>query len=179
MRWFLSVLAILSSSVFGEPGYTEIGGVTVRVSSQDAVSAKREALASATVRAFGRLMDRDFPEAAQLKGKLPGDQIQSCVYDYSVEREKFSGRVYIGEFTFRFSRDDVFRLLRSYGVSGQEEGSKERKVAVYTKDYLKNSDFFKEVPIDLFSKGKVVLRVSSEFKKRLEDKQIKFAEVDA
>ena len=179
MRHFLFLSLFIVLSGYGETSYPEVSEITVKTSARDSLSAKQKALSIATERAFNKLIDINFPEATRLKGKLSFTQLRDCVYDYSIEQEKFSGTVYIAEFSFRFAEDKLLKLFRFYGISEPETKAKILKMTIYTKDYLDNPKIFKDVSIHSFSREKMTISISSEFKKRLKEKNIKFAEINA
>ena len=179
MKRFLFLLGFFSLNLFGDTGYLEVGEITVKTSDRNSLSAKQKALEISAKKAFDKLIDINFPEADRLKGKLSHSQIRNCVYDYSIEQEKFSGKTYIAEFSFRFSEDTVLKTLRSQGILEPEKKVKKLRVAIYREDYLRNPEIFKNVSVHLFSKKKIILNISPEFKDVLKESKIKFAEINS
>ncbi len=84
----------------------------------NAVAAKREAIADGRRRAFRSLLKRlvavtdyhRFP-------RLDGAALEALVDGYSVRREKNSRTEYLATLDYRFNREAVVALLRSYGLS--------------------------------------------------------------
>lgn len=178
MKGFLFLLAFFLLDAFGVSDYLEVNEVTVKTFAKNSFSAKQKAISLSAEQAFDKLIDINFPEANNLKGKLSADQIQKCIYDYSIEQEKFSGKVYIGEFSIRFEEEKVLNLLHSHGILESERKLIRSKIAVYMEDYLSNPIIFKDVSVFLFSQKRIILNASSEFKKILKEKKVKFAEIN-
>jgi hypothetical protein len=94
--------------------------VEVKHRAVDAVSAKAKALASAFRIAFLDLlqdhMKMDKNGAESVSCAVSDGQVFDCVYDYSVEHEKYSDSFYMAEISCRFSRKNVSALLESCGI---------------------------------------------------------------
>ena len=145
VKGFLVSLLFCLFSVSAEVPCFEVNGVTEKATDRNSLVAKQKALSGSMSRAFNRLLDSYFPEAESLKNKVPEEKIQDCIYDYSIDQEKFSGKAYIAKFSFRFLKDAVQKILRSHNIAGHEERKSETlAVAIYTQDYLNNYDQLKE-----------------------------------
>lgn len=181
MKRFLFLLLFCSFSVLAKGSYLEISGVTTKEVGRDSLAAKQKALSNSTNKAFNRLLDSYFPEAVSLKNKIRGSEIQNCVYDYSIDQEKFSGKTYIARFSFRFSKKAVKKLLRDHNISNyEEEGkSKTNTIALYTQDYLDNYTQLQVYKVILFSPRRIVLEIPVNKLKSLADRNIAFKKVNA
>ena len=115
-----------------------------------------------------------------IQSKVSEEKIQNCVYDYSIDQEKFSGRVYIAKFSFRFDRDKVVNVLREYNIESAEyQKSKDVNICVYTQDYLESYGQLRQYQVVLFSGRRMVLKVPLEEIKYLNNSKIVFEKVDA
>ena len=160
VKGFLVSLLFCLFSVSAEVPCFEVNGVTEKATDRNSLVAKQKALSGSMSRAFNRLLDSYFPEAESLKNKVPEEKIQDCIYDYSIDQEKFSGKAYIAKFSFRFLKDAVQKILRSHNIAGHEERKSETLVvAIYTQDYLNNYDQLKECKVVVFSPKRMVLEI--------------------
>ena len=110
----LVLFLFFSFSVFAD--YLEVSGVTVKMTAKNSLTAKQRAVTTSYHKAFGKLLTSYFPNAKSVQNKIPEKEIQDCVYDYSIDHEKFSGRVYIAQFSFRFDEDKVARILKDHNI---------------------------------------------------------------
>ncbi len=180
MKRFLVLPLFFSLGVSADASYLEVNGVTTRITDRNSLVAKQRALSNSTNRAFHRLLDSYFPEAVSLKGKIREDKIQDCVYDYSVDQEKFSGKTYIAKFSFRFSKEAVQKILRSHNISSFEEKKSEKSnVVVYTQDYLNHYKQLKEYKVVLFSPKRLILEVPADEMSPLIHSRIAFERFNA
>jgi hypothetical protein len=104
--------------------------VEVKQKASNAIGAKQKALASAFRFAFLELLKDQLGieagDAENISRKVSNDQLSDCVYDYSVEHEKYSDSFYIAELSCRFSKKNIAILLESFEKRAEdtvEEGS--------------------------------------------------------
>ena len=179
MKRFLFLLLFCSFSVLAKGSYLEISGVTTKEVGKDSLAAKQKALSNSTNKAFNRLLDSYFPEAVSLKNSIRGSEIQDCVYDYSIDQEKFSGKTYIARFSFRFSKKAVKKILKNHNISSHEERkSKTNTVALHTQDYLDNYAQLRGYKVILFSPRRIVLEIPVNKLKSLAGRNIAFKKVN-
>lgn len=177
---FLVLLVFVSFSVFADDSYLEVSGVTVKMTAKDSLTAKQKAVSTSYYKAFGKMLASYFPDAKMIQSKVSEEKIQNCVYDYSIDQEKFSGRVYIAKFSFRFDRDKVVNVLREYNIESAEyQKSKDVNICVYTQDYLESYGQLRQYQVVLFSGRRMVLKVPLEEIKYLNNSKIVFEKVDA
>lgn len=179
VKGFLVSLLFCLFGVSAEVPCLEVNGVTAKATDRNSLAAKQKALSGSTNRAFNRLLDSYFPEAVSLKNKIQEEKIQDCIYDYSIDQEKFSGKTYIAKFSFRFSKEAVQRILRNHNIIGHEEKKSETDiVAIYTQDYLNNYERLKEYKVVLFSPRRMVLEVPATALTDLFDLQLAFEKIN-
>ena len=180
MKRFLVLLLFCSFNVLAKGSYLEVSGVTTKEVDKDSLAAKQKALSNSTNKAFNRLLDSYFPEAVSLKNKVRGSEIQNCVYDYSIDQEKFSGKTYIARFSFRFSKKAVEKILKRHNILNYEKKkSKTSTVALYTQDYLDNYTRLQGCKVILFSPKRIVLEIPVSKLKSLMNRNIAFKKVNA
>lgn len=180
IKRFLVLLLFCSFCVLAEDSYLEVNGVTTRATGSNSLVAKQKALSNSTNRAFNQMLDSYFPEAVSLKNRIRERKIQNCVYDYSVDQEKFSGKTYIAKFSFRFSKEAVQKILREYKIAGHEEKkSKKTTVAIYTRDYLNNYGRLRDCKVVLFSPKRMILEIPANELSSLTDYNIAFEKTNA
>ena len=180
MKRFLFLLIFCSFSVLAESPYLEVSGVTTKEKGKDSLTAKQKALSSSTNKAFNRLLDSYFPEAVSLKNRIREKEIQNCVYDYSIDQEKFSGKTYIARFSFRFSKEAVQKVFRSHNIANYEEKKSQKDtVVLYTQDYLSRYELLQGYKVVLFSPRRMILEVPANELKSLTDYNIVFEKINA
>lgn len=180
MKKILVSLLFFSFCVFADDSYLEINGITSKASSVNSLAAKQSVFSNALNRAFGRMLSTYFPKARSLEGEVQEKTIQDCLYDYSIDQEKFSGRTYIARFSFRFSKKTVQKLLRKHNLLDQEEARSESEiVAVHTQDYLSKYDQLKEYKVVLFSPKRIILEVPEADLKTFLNSKVAFAKINA
>ena len=176
MKGLLVSLLFSSFCVFAEDSYLEVNGVTSKATGVNSLAAKQSVFSNALNRAFGRMLENYFPEVSALQEKIEEKVIQDCVYDYSIDQEKFSGRTYIARFSFRFSKKAVKKLLLSRNMLAQERRESEAKiVAIYAQDYLQKYDQLKNYKVIMFSPKKVILEISESESKNFLNAGVVFA----
>ena len=180
MKRFLVLLISFPFCVLAETSYLEVNGVTTKEVDRNSLAAKQKALSNSASRAFNRMLDSYFPEAASLKNKIREDKIQNCIYDYSIDQEKFSGKAYIARFSFRFSKEAVQKILRDHNILSHEDKKiKTNDVVLYTRDYLNKYEELREYKIVLFSPNRIILKISTDEMKFLADHNITFRKINA
>lgn len=161
MKNFLVSLLFYSFCVFAEDDYLGVNDVTSKATEVNSLAAKQAVFSNALNRAFERMLESYFPEVSSLQDKVEARVIQDCVYDYSIDQEKFSGRTYIARFSFRFSKKAVKALLLNRNMLTQEKKGPEVKVvAIYTQDYLQKYDWLKKCKVMMFSSKRILLKIS-------------------
>lgn len=177
---FFVFLIFISFNVFADDSYLEVSGVTVKMTAKDSLTAKQRAVSTSYHKAFGKLIASYFPDAKSVQNKVSEKAIQDCVYDYSIDQEKFSGKVYIAQFSFRFDRDKVLRVLRGYNIESTEyRKSSSVDIAVYTQDYLDFYSQLRQYRVILFSPKRIILKVPSDEVRALVNSRIVFEKVNA
>jgi len=180
MKRSLFLLLFFSFSIFAESPYLEVSGVTTKETDKDSLAAKQKALSKSTNKAFNRLLESYFPEAVSLKDKIRKKEIQKCVYDYSIDQEKFSGKTYIAKFSFRFSKKDVQKILRGHNIAEYKEKKSEKNTVVLrTKDYLSNYIRLRKYKVILFSPKRMLLEIPIGELRSLTDYDIALKKVNA
>lgn len=133
--------------------------VQIKSIGENSLAAKQKALSVAARRAFSSLLDQytaelveiDNPDSVLKEEALPplssfsDREINNCVYDYSIDNEKYSESVYICEVRYRFDSKKIISLLQNYNVKCRLSGINKPagiEVAVYTKDFIRNSSKF-------------------------------------
>jgi hypothetical protein len=165
MKRLLFLLFALSFYVFADSEYFEIKDVEVKQESKNSLVAKEEALRKAARLAFKEIIES---EAKPLSVESVSDhKIQDCVYDYSIEQEKFSESFYIGRISYRFSKHRVASLLKSFGLDadfGKNENEKFVRLAIHPKAFLYCANELKKlkVVVERFSNERVVFRIDKE-----------------
>lgn len=180
MKKILVSLLVFSFCVFAEDSYLEINGVTSKASSANSLAAKQTVFSNALNRAFGRMLSTYFPKIRSFEDKVQEKNIQDCLYDYSVDQEKFSGKTYIARFSFRFSKKAVQKLLRKHNLLDREAKTSESEtVVIYTQDYLGGYDQLKEYKVVMFSPKRIVLEVPESDLKAFLNSKVTFAKINA
>ncbi len=178
-KLFVSLL-LFSFSVFAEDSYLEVAGIGSRASDSNSLAAKSIVFSNALNRAFGRILQNYFPEVESLVEEVSEKDIQDCLYDYSIDQEKFSGTTYIARFSFRFSKDAVTRFLRHQNLIDREEkNSGAEMVAIYTQDYFSKYDQLKDYKVVVSSPKRTIFEIPKAELKPLMDAKVAFAKVNA
>lgn len=165
---FVSLFAF--SSVMGD-GYFSVTDVEVRVQAKNSFVAQQEAQNSAMLKGFSKVLSKEFGALEAKPSEFTGQEVSSCLCDYSIDREKFSRTVFIGKFSFRFHRDRIALLLKKHGFdvpSAQYEKATTRYVVLRSVFEL-HSDLFWEnnAKIEKFNSEKVVFEMSEENAKNM------------
>ncbi len=182
MKYFLfSLFVIFSLNSFCSSKFININEITVKISDKNSLIAKQKALSNAQNLAFSKLIIVQYPEVNYVKDKISLNQIQECIYDYSIEEEKFTEKIYMAEFSFRFSKEKLKHLFKSYGINSDEDEMSvimNNSLVVYTKDFLNHFNLFQNVSIKRFSARRMILQISKQQKDILKNNYIKFAEIN-
>lgn len=110
---FASILTFFTA--MGD-GYFSVTDVEVRVQAKNSFVAQQEAQNSAMLKAFSKVLQKEFSNlSADISSRFTDQEISSCLCDYSIDKEKFSQTVFVGKFSFRFHRDRVALLLKKHG----------------------------------------------------------------
>ncbi|MDR1375429.1 MAG: hypothetical protein LBJ45_01275 [Holosporaceae bacterium] len=141
--------------------FWEIHKVKIKQSDENSFYAKQKALANALRSAFRKLVVEKLNADSQIAEKISNAQIQECIYDYSIENEKYSDSFYIAELSYRFSREKVSLLLESRGVIlnvPKKNYSEKIKIVLRSRDFLQNIAMLRKLDffVELFSGEKVV-----------------------
>jgi hypothetical protein len=160
----------------------EVKKIEVKQKDKNSFVAKQKALYVAARFAFRKLISKILKEDVKIAEKILQKQIQDCVYDYSIDQEKYSNSFYIAEFSYRFSKRKTANLLRDYGVNIdlQEESSlKTIKLIVYAKDFLKHANKLKNLNVstELFSGEKVIFSIDERNIEKFREFGIKYAQL--
>ena len=180
MKKLFVLFLLFSFSVFAEDSYLEVRGIASKASAGDSLTAKSVVFSNALNRAFGRMLRNYFPEARPLDDEVPEKNIQDCLYDYSIDQEKFSGTTYIARFSFRFSKDAVTKLLRQHNAIETEKVKSDAElIAIYTQDYSAKYDLLKDYKVVVFSPKRMILEIPSIELKSFLDSKVAYAKVNA
>lgn len=96
----------------------EVTGVQVDVTAENATAARTKALADGARQALAMLVERYVPEDRRARfSRMPQDQIEDMISDFSIRSEKSSAVRYIATLDYRFKASRASRLLRSAGVT--------------------------------------------------------------
>ncbi|MDR0968258.1 MAG: hypothetical protein LBL99_01315 [Holosporaceae bacterium] len=177
MKRLLFLLAAANFYAFADSSYFEVENVEVKRQSKNSLIAKEEAARQAARSAFGKLIEKETQSLQKLS--FSDREIQDCVYDYSIDQEKISNTVYVGRFSYRFSKNKVATLLRSRGanVDFGEKQSGKVKLAVYRKDFLRNADDLEKlkIAVEEFSNERVVFEIAKKRIPNFRKLRIKYA----
>jgi hypothetical protein len=156
-----------------------MGDIEIKQKGNNSLAAKQVALSRAVRLAFRKMIED------HLKGAFPesisNQQIQNCVYDYSIDQEKFSDLIYIGRISYRFFKNKVASLLEPYGihVDIQEDERKEAdiRLAIYLEDFLRCAKELREIKaaVEKFSDQKVVFSIKKKYVDDFRKLRIRYA----
>lgn len=137
--FFVAVVFLFCEVVFADGPCFEISDIEVKQTARDSLSAKQAALSISLRKAFAEMLATEFRTVKiNLKG-VSAKCLQKCIFDYSIEYEKTSDSVYIGRFTYRFSKREVVNFLRERGikVDAKKILAQDTKVAIWRNDFIK------------------------------------------
>jgi Uncharacterized protein conserved in bacteria (DUF2066). len=113
----LAVIVAWAVPVAAQENPYEVTGVHVDVTAEDAAAARRQALADGARLALEQMVERYVPEERRGRfAKMPQQQIEDMISDFSIRSEKTSAVRYIATLDYRFKPSRVSRLLRSAGA---------------------------------------------------------------
>ncbi|MDR2107302.1 MAG: hypothetical protein LBO73_02155 [Holosporaceae bacterium] len=167
-RFFPFLLLCTTLGVSAGSPYVEVKDIEVKQRGKNSVAAKQSALDAALHQAFRKALGVVSDVLPRSALQTPVRQIQDCLYDYSVDQEKFSDSVYIGRISYRFRRDRLVSLLKSLGVEadvgddGEGEKDTSVKLAVHLEDFILNSNALREMNavVEKFSDDKIMFRLN-------------------
>ncbi len=177
MKYLGTLAACVFFSAHGASESLKIDNVITKITAKNSLQAKQVALESATKRAFARLLNAHYPEAGFLQNKVSYEQLQPLITDYSVEQEKFSGKIYIAEFSFRFSEQKVVKFLNEHGIAEKSKQTSEAKIAIYTDEYLNYYGLFRGYDVLVFSAQKMILKAGLHDISELKSRNIRFVKL--
>ena len=168
MKCILLLLMMIGFRVSADSGYFEIRDVEVKQKGSNSLIAKQKALLEANRFAFKKIIeDVSKGQCLTMLKSISDQQIQSCIYDYSIDQEKFSELFYIGKISYRFSKNKILALLKSHGIHTdiQNEENKIIKLAVYLSDFIHRANELNklEVIVEKFSDTKVVFNINKRY----------------
>jgi hypothetical protein len=178
VKRFLFLLVALHFCILADSGYFDVKDIEVKQRESNSLIAKQNALRQATNLAFKKMIQTELDQNFPSINSISNPQIQDCIYEYSIDQEKFSDSVYIGKISYRFSKNKVMALLKSYGLEIKPEDKvKIVRLSVYLKDFLIHEKKLREmkVIIEKFSDNKIIFSINGEHIKRFRRLRIKYA----
>ncbi|MDR0632020.1 MAG: hypothetical protein LBF54_02165 [Holosporaceae bacterium] len=179
MKRLSFLLFLLRLCVFADSQYFEVRDIEIKQKGKNSLAAKQVALDRAARLALKKMIEDE------LKGSFPesisNQQIQNCVYDYSIDQEKFSDSIYIGRISYRFLKNKISSLLKPHGinVSIQDDEGKANDVrlSVYLVDFLRRARELRKIKaaVEKFSDQKVVFRIKKKYIDDFRKLRIKYA----
>ncbi|MDR2646245.1 MAG: hypothetical protein LBC04_03685 [Holosporaceae bacterium] len=177
MKPLFFLLFTVNLCVFADSRYLESRNVKVKQEGRNSLEAKQAALRRANRLAFSKALNMELKTIESVSD----GEIQDCIYDYSIEREKFSASVYIGEFFYRFYKSRISSLLKSHGIhmDFQNEENNIVKLAVYWKDFIRRSNELNKlkVIVEKFSDKKVVFNINRKYIGDFRKLRMKYAQI--
>lgn len=162
MRYSLLIWLFVVFSCLAESSNLKVCDVEIKQAGQNSLIAKQKALYKSARKAFNRVINRDFREFSSYAEYVSTQQIQNCIYDYSIKHEKFSNSFYIADFLYRFSANKIAEVLNRFGAN-IKTSSREKSVhvGVYRDDYVNNAEALQQIGAEVvkFSSVRVVLKV--------------------
>lgn len=162
MRYSLLIWLFVGFSCFAESSNLKVCDVGIKQAGQNSLIAKQKALHNSARKAFDRVINRDFREFSSYAEYVSTQQIQNCIYDYSIKHEKFSNSFYIADFSYRFSADKIAEALNRFGANIKRVShGKFVYVGIYRDDFVNNADALQQIEVEVvrFSSVRVVLKV--------------------
>jgi hypothetical protein len=122
--------------------YFSVGGIEVKQKDRDTQSAKQKALKVAFRSALAKVISATLGLDSSVTEGISDQQISACMYDFSIDSEKYSDCFYIAELSCRFNKNDVYDLLQNRGiglaVAVDEKNSEKMQIALYLQDFIDN-----------------------------------------
>lgn len=151
-----------------------VSGIEVRVHASNAVDGKEKAQSESIKLAFAQLISDHYNDFGVDVSQVLERDIWECVYDFSIEKEKYSSAIYIGRFVYRFDDNKVKNLIGK--VIGKQLDTKNSNLVCFVADL---SDFvnylsrLKEIKIDKFQHDRVMFYISADKVEKLKSLNIK------
>jgi len=178
MKHFLFLLPLIGSCAFADLRYFEIRDMEIKEEGKNSLAAKQKALIKTARSAFKKILDKD---KSAIVSSISDRQIQNCIYDYSIDQEKFSDSVYIGRISYRFSKKKVASLLSPLGIKIEleEEPNNFIKLAIYMQDFMVNIKKLRELKIivERFSSEKMIFRIEKNRVDQFRQLNVKYAQL--
>jgi hypothetical protein len=162
MRIFLIVAFLFQmiSGVFADDVW-DTEPVEVKQLGGNSFVAKKAAMALAARRAFQTLLS----EKLQLKNVplVSDQQISECLYEHSIQQEKYSDRFYMAEISHKFDKKCVAGLLNRLGVKYKLPSveTHDTTIAMHPDDFLRCWNGRLRYVVKLFAPKVVVLVLES------------------
>lgn len=161
-----TVLVFCTNSIFAYAdavGILAANSIEVKRQSRNSLHAKEQALSSALRKAFAESLRKQLGVSKQLPN-FSEREIGDCVYDCSIEKEKYSECMYICEVIYRFDESKVLSLLRKYGIAYKSTNVapvvKNLRLAIYTDDFLNNFNRL-FCRVEKFSSERVIISIQN------------------
>jgi hypothetical protein len=182
---FVLLFCIFTSDFsFAEDGFFCVDNIEVKQNGENSLVAKQKALSIASRKAFFKLLGGEFGISDAKSLEISESQINECLYDYSIEQEKHSERVYIAELSYRFNKKQTVQLLKKYGIDcsnvvTETENTKNVKIIVRMNDFVTNYGELKKLDysIEQFSGEKVIFVINKDDVNNFKKIGIKYANV--
>ncbi|MDR1982309.1 MAG: hypothetical protein LBQ08_00725 [Holosporaceae bacterium] len=178
MKRFLFLFIITHFCALADSRYFEIKDIEIKQKGNNSLIAKQNALHLAMSSAFQKMVKTELNEHVSSINSISNRQIQDCVYDYSIDQEKFSDSFYIGKFSYRFSKSKVASLLKSYGINiDLEDKTRTVQLAIYLNDFILHEKKLRElkVVVEKFSNKKIIFHINREYINYFRKLRIKYA----
>jgi hypothetical protein len=168
--------------IFADSEYFEVDDIEVKQSGRNSLIAKEEALRLTRRLALEKMVksiskSTNPPALASISDR----EIQNCIYEYSIDREKFSGSFYIGKISYRFFKNKVSSLLKSRGIHTEIQVVENRiaRFAVYLKDFIRCANELNrlEVTVEKFSDTRIVFNINRKYVDNFRRLRIKYAQL--
>jgi len=171
MKKIAFALLFVVSYVLGD--VLSVSDIDVRAEARDAYTAQQHAQQQAMVKAFIKMLDSEFAEYSINPSKISTNEILSCVYDYSIDREKLSNKVFVGKFSFRFDKNKVVNLLKNHDVIINNESQLQQADYVVSRfNFIRHNALLKRhnAIITKFNNEKIVFKMNIEDAKKISQK---------
>jgi hypothetical protein len=143
-----------------------VENIEIKQKGKNSLIAKQVALQTAIDRAFYKLLTDKLNISNAENLHILKQEINDCLYDYSIEQEKYSESVYIAELSCRFDKKHMAKLFCKYGIVCPEmtlesTDSKNAEIVVRTDDFIANFQELKKFNcfVKRFSGEKVIFMI--------------------
>lgn len=178
--FFITVVFLFCEAIFAYSPYFEISDIEVKQTARDSLSAKQAALSISLRKAFAEMLATEFRDAKINLHGISEKRLQKCIFDYSIEYEKTSDSVYIGRFTYRFSKKEVVDFLRERGikVDAKKILAQDIKIAVWRNDFIKiKLGANPQVRVLEFDRDRVVFSTNEKILEKIKELGIRHAKL--